>query len=571
MKKKLFYSSLLLSVMLMTFASCTSEDTATEEEVKGEAVNLTLNVTQGSFNSDDANATRTAEDGNGTTFTNDDAIGVFVVSGSTVTVTNAKYTFDGTNWKNESATTNISANVGDKFFAYYPYNANFSSTNTVSATTATDFFATYITNFGDNLSKDQSTQALYTANDLMVSGNTVTSGMTSCALNMAHQMAAVEFDFPQILYLGDGKAVYRYNFADGYKPYNTSDGVYRMIMKPDATLSPLGGNIYKDADKTPSSTPKWSTEATAPEAGQLAVHKGSAGTAASLKRKYAGLAVGQLYYSDGTYSSTLNTSKTPIGVIVSTTNDCCEPTNYGHGLVMALTNAGVGINWSTVNTNESDLNDVTNVTTWMADKSGLSNTTKISKLSTFSQKNYPAFYNTVHYQGSAPSFSSGWFLASSYQWYETLLNAQTFYNGKHSSATIDIPYTSWATSTTNKTGSIGTSNAGNCAKELSYIFSQFSGLAFDDITYTVGNSNIYWTSSEYLNSSNNTTGGCDVNLYAIQTMKTSDITQVSSTANSLILHRDGKTAGNTKLTPNATNKTYLKGQYNGIARPFLAF
>ena len=108
-----------------------------------------------------------------------------------------------------------------------------------------------------------------------------------------------------------------------------------------------------------------------------------------------GPAVGDIYYSDGSYSNNYYASKTPIGIIVSTNPVYCESVNgYGHGLVMALTEASTGCSWGVSETDES-LGNKSNLALYYADNSGLSNTKAIAgahTLSTTDQTGYPAFY-----------------------------------------------------------------------------------------------------------------------------------------------------------------------------------
>ena len=71
--------------------------------------------------------------------------------------------------------------------------------------------------------------------------------------------------------------------------------------------------------------------------------------------KQAAPALGDLYYSDGTWSATLVAGKTPIGVIAylgtdaftETGTDVGGSTFTGHGLVLCLKNAASNVKWST--------------------------------------------------------------------------------------------------------------------------------------------------------------------------------------------------------------------------------
>ena len=145
--------------------------------------------------------------------------------------------------------------------------------------------------------------------------------------------------------------------------------------------------------------------------------------------------VGDIYYSDGTFSSTLETGKTPIGIIAYVGNDAyTEASNGGgHGLVLALKNVkntseeDAEVEWSSETTTNIDgLTDVENnadITT-AGNISGYSNTNTLSSEggADFETK-YPAAYAAKNYTVlSAPTGSTGWFLPSAGQWYKILQN-----------------------------------------------------------------------------------------------------------------------------------------------------
>lgn len=204
-----------------------------------------------------------------------------------------------------------------------------------------------------------------------------------------------------------------------------------------------------------------------------------------------GPAVGDIYYSDGTYSNNYYASKTPIGIIVSTNPVYCESVNgYGHGLVMALTEASTGCSWGVNGTDES-LGNKTNLALYYADASGLSNTKAIAgahTLSTTDQTGYPAFYYAyVAYKGTvpAPASSSGWFLPSEGQWWEAMENAVS----KNGISSFGL------TSKHNDTSSVSYSNSTdqtNAYNSLNKLMSNYNTLV-----YTVLNNIRYWSSSEY--------------------------------------------------------------------------
>ena len=209
-----------------------------------------------------------------------------------------------------------------------------------------------------------------------------------------------------------------------------------MLVKPgDANMS-IGGKIYA----TPTAqTGVWSFAETSPDKAKCKVYTLD-GKSASLSNSYAGVEVGQIYYNDGTCSSqdydANNTTRTPIGVVVSTNSTYCEPTadngKYGHGLVMALKDASTGATWG-LNRCDETLDDKGNLVAYYNDASGLANTNVIKNAhqsSTTFDTDYPAFYAAINYNKdlTLPTGCSGWFLPSIGQWWDALEKAAA-YNG----------------------------------------------------------------------------------------------------------------------------------------------
>ena len=204
-----------------------------------------------------------------------------------------------------------------------------------------------------------------------------------------------------------------------------------------------------------------------------------------------GPAVGDIYYSDGTYSNNYYASKTPLGIIVSTNPIYCESANgYGHGLVMALTNVAGNVCWGLDKT-QNVVTPAVTAAEMKADVSGLSKTNTIKSTSGY-ETSYPAFYKALTYTLKSPNSSSGWFLPSAGQWYEALCNAQTYYNANNSQSQLLIPYGSWYDLVKN----IGTGQAGNCATEINYLFtSKNLNSLYENIRPNSGAVYLYWSST----------------------------------------------------------------------------
>ena len=149
--------------------------------------------------------------------------------------------------------------------------------------------------------------------------------------------------------------------------------------------------------------------------------------------------LGDLYYSDGTFSWTLEDGKTPIGVIAYVGTDAFTEngvtlrdgttTLQSHGLVLCLKNidhvkwrknpseggpANMIVFSSDVQVNDRD--DLLRTT----DVSGYTNTKFLTE-QTDAESNYPAAYQSWNYSVlTAPVTTTGWFMPSIQQWVKML-------------------------------------------------------------------------------------------------------------------------------------------------------
>ena len=144
---------------------------------------------------------------------------------------------------------------------------------------------------------------------------------------------------------------------------------------------------------------------------------------------YANAKLGDLFYSDGTFGTTLEVGKTPIGVIAyldqegTDDDEITEKSNgAGHGLVLCLKDAASGADaqWST-ETSAFEFGEDAKV----ADVDALKRTTNVSgytNTKTLAEKTdaatkYKAAYAAKNYAGlTAPTGTTGWFLPSAQQW-----------------------------------------------------------------------------------------------------------------------------------------------------------
>lgn len=149
--------------------------------------------------------------------------------------------------------------------------------------------------------------------------------------------------------------------------------------------------------------------------------------------------LGDLYYSDGTFSWTLEDGKTPIGVIAYVGTDAFTEngvtlrdgttTLQSHGLVLCLKNID-HVKWRkkpseggpanvivfSSNAQVNDRDDLLRTT----DVSGYTNTKFLTE-QTDAESNYPAAYQSWNYSVlTAPATTTGWFMPSMQQWVKML-------------------------------------------------------------------------------------------------------------------------------------------------------
>ena len=134
--------------------------------------------------------------------------------------------------------------------------------------------------------------------------------------------------------------------------------------------------------------------------------------------------VGDLYYSDGTYSKTLEPGKTPIGVVAYVSTPAMAGNDKeivetghggGHGLVLCLKNAASHVKWSTEKVTKFSGQ-------WVTDLAGLKRLNNVSGYSytatmAANADRYPAAAAAKNYKElPAPAGTTGWFLPSAQQW-----------------------------------------------------------------------------------------------------------------------------------------------------------
>ena len=144
--------------------------------------------------------------------------------------------------------------------------------------------------------------------------------------------------------------------------------------------------------------------------------------------------LGELYYSDGTFSKTLEAGKTPIGVIAYLGTDAFSENGVtlrdgttslqSHGLVLCLKDIS-NVVWRRRGmtividmTSEPFVDDTGNLTR-TNNVSGYANTKFLAE-KTDAETDYPAAYQAWNYDLSAPASTTGWFMPSIQQWVKIL-------------------------------------------------------------------------------------------------------------------------------------------------------
>src|SRR5574344_1185299 len=315
MKKTRIVTWMSISTVVMLLCGCSSEDTITRESSTTQL--MPINVNAHGFAPSDSAVTRATEVGVTTTFTKDDAIGIYITDGTNVKFPNLLYTFDGTHWTNSIYGTAVPYIDGGKYFAYYPYSSSYTDNSvTATATTADEFFVDIIS--GWTVGTDQSTYANYTAKDLMTAVGSCSN--YNFTFSMSHQMALVEMDLPQAHYTNslngtDGK--YKFTFTS-HTPYNVADGKYRLLVKPSSSLFITGNDDYNSTNTDNVKT--WQISGTSPSAAKIKIYKvnGSSASLTTTDKENVTIGdatIGDYLYNDGTTGTTNKTNT--VGIVYS--------------------------------------------------------------------------------------------------------------------------------------------------------------------------------------------------------------------------------------------------------------
>lgn len=209
--------------------------------------------------------------------------------------------------------------------------------------------------------------------------------------------------------------------------------------------------------------------------------------------------IGDYFYSDGTYSTVLDLDKTVIGIVFQTDKsrigqaekDALGGEDKVHGLVMALKNAGTGLQWCSNEVNDYDFAELTNCYTieqCNSDISGLHNYNTVIAYAENNNKlsSYPAFETVKNYNVAAPGNTTGWYLPALGQWYDFFHNLGGLPDWS-SCETVGVPssgiaeYRWW------------NEPAAPLVSNINAHFSSLDGSIYDEFT---ANNVSFWSSSE---------------------------------------------------------------------------
>jgi hypothetical protein len=217
--------------------------------------------------------------------------------------------------------------------------------------------------------------------------------------------------------------------------------------------------------------------------------------------EYFGPKIGDIFYSDGSYSSTLVSGKTPVAIVFSTTTSAADKAKgFVHGYAMALKNAGASTTtyqWYTSNSGNPTGSSITTAAQIMADKDGLSYTGTIQTTgyaAGIAAKGYIAkdkSGNSVALTGT-----SGWYLPSIGQWYDICVNL----GGMVSSS--GVSYTNTGTGWLrwySGDDSSGKNYSSLCALSINVYLNVLKTNSYNVDLFT-NNDEFYWSSSEYTSS-----------------------------------------------------------------------
>lgn len=445
MKTNIFKSSFLALAMMASFSACTqNEELGTPAPADKDILNVV--AYSNNFVSTDA-ASRITDNGTTTTFTDGDAIGVFIVRDGEALVSNMKMTLNSNKWVGDANAPLYYYKNAD-YIAYYPYTANLAVT---TVDEIVEYFTSKISATGQTSLADYRNADLMTAE---VKAADVVRGQ-NITFSFAHKMAMLEVKAPVRSYTTSTT----YGDAESAKAftYKAPLGLKVDLIETDGNKTTLSlCNVGTEADATsgktkdifrcilvPSDKEKTiegqfqdgSVEVYFPEVEKVVKYTPAAGTYQGINISYdytnytstRDLKVGDYYYSDGSiYPGDLAGAPKDgcVGIIFSTTVSATDKTKWPHGYVIALknTNGKIGdysaSKWSSnasvtlennTLTSGGDLNDFDGYTASYSEALSAIDAVKAAK----------------EYSKPIPEGTSGWYLPSAAQLTAVMNNLYT--------------------------------------------------------------------------------------------------------------------------------------------------
>ena len=428
MKTNIFKSSFLALAMMASFSACTqNEEFGTPAPADEDILNVV--AYSNNFVSTDA-ASRITDNGTTTTFTDGDAIGVFIVRDGEALVSNMKMTLNSNKWVGDANAPLYYYKNAD-YIAYYPYTANLAVT---TVDEIVEYFTSKISVTGQTSLADYRNADLMTAE---VPAESVVRGQ-NITFKFAHKMAMLEVKAPVRSYTTSttysGEA-FTYKAPLGLKVVNGSQelslcnvgtdetsgkDIFRCILVPSATEMTIQGQ-FQDGN----------VEVYFPAVGQEVKYTPAAGTYQGINIAYTydygttgstrDLKVGDYYYSDGSiYPGDLTGAPKDgcVGIIFSTTTSTTDQgLGWSHGYVVSLFDTDANKHsWSALDEDIVNLKlyekTIASFTEAFADYDGYSATQAVLATTNYSSTNYAAVSSAVNYSKIIPNTTSGWYLPS---------------------------------------------------------------------------------------------------------------------------------------------------------------
>ena len=461
----------ILHGILAILGGCTAEDETDRGNGAGSEP-LSIRVTASRFDglaAPEKPLTRTpVEDGNTTTFSNYDVIGIFAIRNGAIVdgINNTRLTYYSSedSWKPSSEYTKLYWHEGVSYVAYRPYKSNI----TIDASKTTkEIIASLAANSLLQPSTAQSSSPPgrtdnYSASDLMTaSGTATTDDNKTLTLNFEHQFALLILE-PQV-YMpctapADGGFVYRAGSKAPATDPNVksatinsvsaclmSDGTYRVLVKPTTSGSQITGSYLTSTDNKKVSF-NGSSIATGFAAGHcytVKVVRSTPNTTNSAERALAtgdfvfhGASGIEVYPGNGLLESgKIPDSKDAVGMVITLASsgrmtDSGLNSSWNHAYVMGLENCSddkqewgphgvkdVLPNMSISNGAANDMNGYTETEAMLTERA---NQGDLSSYGIFNAINTYRTHNPV--PGGLSSARSPWFVPSIGQWWDVLIN-----------------------------------------------------------------------------------------------------------------------------------------------------